>query len=110
MEYEVSLRVDNAKPRKFSGRASGERSVVVNIGYDDHFYDALNEDGNLEVRLSAVDAVFALRKFSVSYVPLLDCAGGLSKGPKTMAVPVPGVEKIRCADGFTTRQLNLQQT
>lgn len=96
-EYDISLQVDDAAARKFSGHASSAHSVVVQLEHDNKFYDSLTQDGNLEVGTAAVDAIFALRKFSDSYVALLDCAGGLHQGPKTAAVPVPAVEKTPLA-------------
>ncbi|MBI3441473.1 MAG: hypothetical protein HY052_06690 [Proteobacteria bacterium] len=92
-DYEASLLVDDDPARKFSARVSSERSVVIQIGQDAKFYNALNEDGHLKVKIEGLEATFALRKFSSAYVELLDCAGALSQGPKTAAVPVPRVDK-----------------
>jgi len=104
MEYEITLRVDDAKIRKFSGRASSDHSIVVQLGHDKNFYASLNEDGNLRVEMSALNATFSLRRFSASYVALLNCAGGLHQGPKTAAVPVPGVEKAPLPLALNDRQ------
>lgn len=93
-EYEVALQPDDAKARKFPGRADGGRSVVVQIGLDDGFYLSLKGDRNLRIGLPEMDMTFALREFSTSYISLLDCARKLqNRGPRTTAMPVPPVEK-----------------
>jgi hypothetical protein len=92
-DYDVTLRTDDANTRQFSGRAGSGSSIVVQVGQDIKFYRSLNHSVNLEVALSAVNATFALQKFSGSYGAFQDCAGGLHQGPKTAAVPVLEVEK-----------------
>jgi len=93
-EYEVVLQADDAKARKFAGRANDGHSVIVQIGMDDGFYLSLKGDGNLRVGLPEMDMTFDLREFSTSYISLLDCAGKLRhKGPRTATMPVSPVEK-----------------
>ena len=93
-DYDITMQVDDAHPRHFTGRASSARAVIVQIGRDENFYDALNGDGNLSIGLPTMDMIFALRKFSGTYVALVDCANRLQRvGPKTVAMPVPDVEK-----------------
>lgn len=99
VDYEVSMRIDDSKSQRRIGRASSESSVVVQIGDDEKFYAAINEDGNLRVSMRMLEATFALRKLSESYVDLLECAGTLPVGPKTAAVPVPAVDKQDLASG-----------
>lgn len=95
--YEISLQIEDAKKLKLTGRASSERSVVVQVGQDEKFYAALSEGGNLTVDMADLTATFAVRRISQPYVSLLDCAAGLPQGPQTAAVPVPGVEKTPLA-------------
>ena len=95
-DYGVSLQVDDTGMHNFVARASGERSVIVQIGLDDHFYNALSGDGNLRIWLPSMDMTFALNKFSESYISLVDCAAKLQpqqSGPRTVAMPVPSVDK-----------------
>lgn len=101
-DYEVSMRIDDSKSQRRIGRASSNSSVVVQIGKDDAFYTAINEDGNLKIAMRMLEATFALRKLSESYVDLLECAGTLPVGPKTAAVPVPAVDKQDLASGNDT--------
>lgn len=93
--YEVTLQIDDAKPRSLSGRASGSGSVVVQMEPDDKFYAALNQARKLKVATVRVDASFSLQSFSDSYTSMLGCVRGLqpSVGPKTAAAPVIDVEK-----------------
>jgi hypothetical protein len=90
-EYPVTLKVDGEKLRKLTGRASNNRSVVVQIGEDEHLYTAFNNNGGMQVGLPDIKVSFALDKFSNSYTSLVDCSAGL--GPKTVALPVGSVEK-----------------
>lgn len=100
-EYGVSMQADGGEMYKFVGRASSERSVVVQVGVNDGFYNSLSGDGSLQVSLPTVDMKFSLNKFSSSYTSLVDCATKLRQphqGPKTVAMPVPAVEKTSLAD------------
>lgn len=76
-EYEVSLKTQGIRSRTLVGRASSEKSVVVQIGQDDAFFDALGRDGALDIAMPSVDVTFALKKFASSYKNLVECSAGL---------------------------------
>ncbi len=112
-EYAVTLRVDDEKPRSFSGRASSNSSVVVQSPRDeDRLYNSLNRGEKIKVDVSDITAVFSLHKFSSSYASLLDCVNRLQPvGPKTAAVPVIAVEKtlLTSEDKSAERQALIQR-
>lgn len=76
--YDVSLTAEGMASRSFKGRASTERSLVVQIGQDGSFYDALSKNGTLGVDMSAATLRLDLPKFSDSHKDLVACAGQLS--------------------------------
>lgn len=76
--YDVSLTAEGMSSRSFKGRASTERSLVVQIGQDGSFYDALSKNGTLGVDMSAATLRLDLPKFSDSHKDLVACAGQLS--------------------------------
>ena len=76
--YDVSLTAEGMSSRSFKGRASTERSLVVQIGQDGSFYDALSKNGTLGVDMSSATLRLDLAKFSDSHKDLVACAGQLS--------------------------------
>lgn len=88
-EYRVVLATDGLEPRTFAGRASAERSLSVQIGRDDAFYEALSDGGALRVSLPAMSASFSLAGFSGAYRNLVDCTGALNGKKDAMASATP---------------------
>lgn len=78
-EYEVSLKADGIKNRTLVGRASSERSIVVQIGRDDAFYDTLSNNGELVIGMPMLEVTFALRQFSGAHKNLETCSAKLEK-------------------------------
>lgn len=95
-QYDVSLTLGAGKAQKFSGRASSDRSVVVQIGQDHQFFEKLSGDGNLELSMPTIEASFALRKFANSYKNLDDCAAKIAAA-NPPAVKVKDVEQTALA-------------
>ncbi len=95
-EYDAILSLGSQKAHKFSARASSDRSVVIQIGQDHQFFEALSGDGNLELSLPTIDASFALRKFAGSYKNLDDCASKITAS-NVPAVKVKEVEQAALA-------------
>ncbi len=81
--YDVSLTAEGMGARSFKGRASTERSLVVQIGQDGSFYDALSKNGTLGVDMSSATLRLDLPKFSASHKDLVACAGQLSTDEQT---------------------------
>lgn len=77
-EYEVDLKVDGSKTRTLVGRASSDRSVVVQVGQDDRFFEALKSNSSLDIGMPTIDVSFSLRQFAASYKNLVKCSGQLS--------------------------------
>ena len=100
--YQVSLSANGAKAGTYSGRATSVRSVVVQVGQNTKFYDALKSNASLGVGLPQFDAQFTLVKFGPSYRQLVDCAQTLTSGVsgkdgKMPAVKVKAVDKAALA-------------
>ncbi|HYD17418.1 MAG TPA: hypothetical protein VEF76_02935 [Patescibacteria group bacterium] len=94
--YQVSLKTNGDKAGTYPGRATSERSVVVQVGQNKAFYDALKGNAALGVGLPALNVEFSLNKFAQSYRQLVDCSQTLvgNTGPAKMpAVQVKDVEK-----------------
>lgn len=81
--YDVSLTAEGLGARSFTGRASTERSLVIQIGQDGSFYDALSKNGTLAVEMSSASLRLDLPKFSGSHKDLVACAGQLSADEQT---------------------------
>ncbi len=93
-QYDVTLKADGVPARTLKGRASNERSLVVQIGQDGSFYDALSKNGTLGVDMSAASLRLDLAKFSDSHKDLVECAGQLttdeqSAEPKQRTAELP---------------------
>lgn len=94
--YEVMMQVDDQEARQYTVRAANPRSLIVQIGQDEEFYNALSGNGTLNIEVGSIDMSFLLNKFSRSYISLINCADKLqhrNDGPRTAAMPVPPVEK-----------------
>lgn len=81
--YDVGLTAEGLGARTFKGRASTERSLVIQIGQDGSFYDALSKNGTLAVEMSSASLRLDLPKFSGSHKDLVACAGQLSADEQT---------------------------
>ncbi len=99
--YQVALKTNGSKAGTYPGRATSERSVVVQVGQNKAFYDALKGNAALGVGLPALNVEFTLNKFSQSYRQLIDCSqslvGNISAPGKMPAVEVKEVEKAALA-------------
>lgn len=100
--YDVVLKTNGKTISTFSGRATSARSVVVQVGQNAAFYDALKANAKLGIGMQQLDAEFALNKFAPSYSQLIDCAHTLTAGVngkdgKMPAVKVKDVEKAALA-------------
>ena len=94
--YKLGLKA-GGKKSTFSGRATSDRSIVVQIGKNESFYSALKGNAPFGIALPATSADFTLSNFSQSYVDLVECSKTLttpaSGGPGQMpAVKVKDVE------------------
>lgn len=93
-EYEVALKIDGGRTRTLVGRASSDRSVVVQVGQDAKFFESLNANGNLGMSFPTIDVSFALRKFSSSYKNLVKCADQLvSNKPKVEQTDLAPIDR-----------------
>lgn len=101
-DYEVQLAVDTGIPMTFTGKASNTRSLVIQIGQDSAVYNALSTSKTLRFTSAAIDAKFALAKFSNNYKKLVSCATALMpvdpNVPQMAAVKVGDVEAVEMAD------------
>lgn len=101
-DYEVQLAVDTGIPMTFTGKASNTRSLVIQIGQDSAVYNALSSSKTLRFTSSAIDAKFALAKFSNNYKKLVSCATALMpidpNVPQMAAVKVGDVEAVEMTD------------
>ncbi len=99
--YQVALKTNGSKAGTYPGRATSERSVVVQVGQNKAFYDALKGNAALGVGLPALNVEFTLNKFAQSYRQLIDCSqslvGNISAPGKMPAVEVKEVEKAALA-------------
>lgn len=100
--YQVQLRTNGKNVAAYPGRATSPRSVVVQIGQNDKFYDALKSNAKLGIGMPQLDAEFAITKFSNFHRQLVDCAHSLVTGVKggdgrMPAVKVKDVEKASLA-------------
>ena len=99
--YQVALKTNGSKAGTYPGRATSERSVVVQVGQNKAFYDALKGNAALGVGLPALNVEFSLNKFAQSYRQLIDCSqslvGNISAPGKMPAVEVKEVEKASLA-------------
>jgi hypothetical protein len=101
-DYEVQLTVDTGIPMTFTGKASNARSLVIQIGQDSAVYNALSTSKTLRFSSAAIDAKFALSKFSAGYKKLVNCATDLMpidpSVPQMAAVKVGDVEAVEMTD------------
>lgn len=99
--YQVALKTNGSKAGTYPGRATSERSVVVQVGQNKAFYEALKSNAALGVGLPALNVEFTLNKFAQSYRQLVDCSqslvGNISAPGKMPAVEVKEVEKASLA-------------
>ncbi|MCC7037924.1 MAG: hypothetical protein IT560_11545 [Alphaproteobacteria bacterium] len=99
--YQVALKTNGSKAGTYPGRATSERSVVVQVGQNKAFYEALKSNAALGVGLPALNVEFTLNKFAQSYRQLVDCSqslvGNISAPGKMPAVEVKEVEKAALA-------------
>lgn len=99
--YQVTLKTNGSKAGTYPGRATSERSVVVQVGQNKAFYEALKGNAALGVGLPALNVEFTLNKFAQSYRQLVDCSqslvGNISAPGKMPAVEVKEVEKASLA-------------
>lgn len=99
--YQVALKTNGSKAGTYPGRATSERSVVVQVGQNKAFYDALKGNAALGVGLPSLNVEFSLNKFAQSYRQLVDCSqslvGNISAPGKMPAVEVKEVEKASLA-------------
>lgn len=88
-EYDVVIETDTIK-KTFKGAASGERSLVVQIGQDESFYASLAKAQSANFILPALQVSFPLARFETAYGNLVNCARQLQ-----------GAEPIRSAQAPT---------
>ncbi|MEZ0262789.1 MAG: hypothetical protein ACAH80_17420 [Alphaproteobacteria bacterium] len=92
--YEVTLKSDQAGTRTLPGKATSQRSLVVQIGEDKALYDGLKRNGTLQLTLDGVDISFALSKFSSSYKNLVNCATKLNGSSGATSMPAVKVKQV----------------
>lgn len=80
--YKLSVKA-GGKKSVLSGRATSERSVVVQVGKDKGFYDALKGNGVFGISLPSTSADFTLSNFSGAYGDLVECS-------RTLTTPAAG--------------------
>lgn len=113
-DYEVQLAVDTGIPMTFTGKASNTRSLVIQIGQDSAVYNALSTSKTLRFTSTAIDAKFALTKFSNNYKKLVSCATALMpvdpNVPQMAAVKVGDVEAVEMADQKLAKAIEQETT
>lgn len=92
--YEVTLKTDKTGPRTLPGKATSERSMVVQIGDDKALYDSFRRNGTLQLVSNDVDISFSLSKFSGSYKDLVACADKLNGSAGATAMPAVKVKEV----------------
>lgn len=93
-DYEVTLKPQGGKTRRLEGRASSDRSVVVQIGKDEALFGDLARGGKVDIGLPTIDASFALKKFEGAYDDLVRCAGGLAEKSAMASPPAVKVAAV----------------
>ncbi|MDE1152611.1 MAG: hypothetical protein PW788_08755 [Micavibrio sp.] len=88
--YQVSLKT-GGQNGTYPGKATSDRSLVVQIGQNKDFYGALKSDAALGVGLPALNVSFALNQFGKTYGSLIDCSETL-KPAATAAGLMPAVK------------------
>jgi hypothetical protein len=78
MDYEVGLSTPKGGARTLQGNASTEQSMIIQIGQDEEFFQAVSKSGTLDVSMPVLKMSFSLAQFSTSYKDLADCAGALN--------------------------------
>lgn len=73
-KYPIGLSVDNKSTRHLQAAATGGRSLIVQLGQDSEFFNALKRDGRLDVALPQTGVSFSLRGFSRHNAKFEDCA------------------------------------
>jgi hypothetical protein len=106
--YDLMLQVDKGEARRYSVRATGPSSLIVQVGQDDSLYSALAQNGILRVVTPSMDMKFKLGDFSGSYLSMANCLSTLPQqrgdGPKTAALPVTSVEKTSLPGGLAEEE------
>lgn len=114
IKYSVNMEIDKIRgfrgvERDYAGSASSNKSLVVPTGKDAPFFEALGQNGRLNISTSAVQASFYIKDFKPSYAVLMDCAGSLNnEGPNVSSVPVASVDRMDLEKDFRDRYETLE--
>lgn len=94
--YKVTLQPGPGQVRAYQLRAASQRALVVRIGNDSSFFDALKQSKNLKAQINSQSYSFDLSDFDQGHSKLNNCMAGLGDTSTQMAsnVDVPKPEKI----------------
>lgn len=97
-DYEATLTPAKGKASTFEAHASSDRSVVIQIGKDEGFYQALGKADTLDASLPTMKLSFAMKSFAGAYEDLVGCAGNLyGSAPKVAAKVDPSQSPLTVA-------------
>jgi len=94
--YKVALQPGPGQVRAYQLRAASQRALVVRVGDDASFINALEKSQSLKAQINGQDYYFALNDFAQGQAKLKSCMNGLGSAPVEMAsnVAVPKAEKM----------------
>ena len=93
-EYDTSLTPGAASAKKLKGRASTDRSLIVQVGTDDSFLQSMSKGGKVYLSSSVVSGTFSLGTFDATYKDLLNCSNQLASKTKSLsAAAIDDAEK-----------------
>lgn len=92
--YPVKIDLDGAASKEFEGRAGSDRSLIVQIGKENSFFEALQRSSDISFSLPTLQIAFPLNRFTASYNKLVNCSGELREDLKEASLKVEDVNTL----------------
>lgn len=95
--YSVTLQPGPGQIRAYEMMPASLTAMVVRLGYDDSFFNALEQSGQLKAEIDGKKYEFSVPEFSKGKADLQNCMGGLK--------PAPAKPTTEVAKGFTAEKI-----
>lgn len=92
--YPVKIDLDGAASKEFEGRAGSDRSLIVQIGKENSFFEALQRSSDISFSLPTLQIAFPLNRFTASYNKLVNCSGELREDLKEASLQAEDVNAL----------------
>lgn len=95
--YTLTLQPGGGQIRAYEMMPASKRAMVIRLGYDDSFFEALEQSGELKAEVDGNNYQFKVTDFKTGKADLDNCLSGIKGTPETKVVKDFSAEKVENA-------------